>query len=335
MEHFDERDDEIMNALRDANPVEPARDDEARQRLFAAITAAPPIRDERRSAMALAGAGVLGVVAIGVVVGAVVLSNGGGGASENNGGVTDPGDGTAVANPGETAGGRSASCIGYSAEELLMRQFAFEGTVTAIDGERITFAVERNFSGDTGTEVTLNADSTLLNELYTDFEFVVGQRYLVSGDGEFAWGCGFTVPHAPAMEAEWEAILDAPVISPGGPAASCAFAYTLETLRERDHAFDGVVVSIEPGTGSGPGGEPLVTFEVREWFKGPGGETITLRSVLPVGDDGGSTMSSDYGPVLVVGERYLVSGSDVFAWSCGFSHEYEEGLAEQWRAAFE
>lgn len=334
MEHFDEQENDMMNALREANPVGAESDEESRERLFAAITAATPIRDEPRSAMVLAGAGVLGVVAIGVVVGAVVLSNGGGGAGENSGAVTNPDDGTTVANPGETGGGLSASCIGYSAEELRMRQFAFEGTVSAIDGERITFAVERNFSGETGTEVTLNADSTLLNEMYTDFEFVVGERYLVSGDGEFAWGCGFTVPHAPEMAAEWEAILDAPVISPGGPAASCAFAYNLETLRERDHAFDGVVVSIEPGTGGMPGGEPVVTFEVREWFKGPGGETIALRSVLPVGDEGGS-MSPEYGPVLVVGERYLVSGSDVFAWSCGFSHEYEEGLAEQWRSAFE
>ena len=110
-------------------------------------------------------------------------------------------------------------------------------------------------------------------------------------------------------------------------------------MRERDHAFDGVVLSIEPGTGgpprTGPVSEPLVTFEVREWFKGPGGETSALRSVLPVGDDSRGSLAPGYGPVLVVGERYLVSGDDVFAWSCEFSHEYDEGIAEQWRAAFE
>lgn len=337
MEHFDERDDGAMNSLREANPVTAQEDDESRERLFAAIVSGGGGKaSERRSKLVLAGAGVAGVVVAGLVVGAVVLSNSGDGApGENNGAVANPGDdGTAIANPGETGGGLSASCIGFSPEELRMREFAFEGTVTAIDGEQITFAVDRNFSGDTGTEVALNADSTLLNEMYTDFEFVVGERYLVSGDGEFAWGCGFTVPHEPEMAAEWEAILDAPVISPGGAAASCAFAYTLETLRERDHAFDGVVVSIEPGTGSMPGGEPLVTFEVGEWFKGPGGQTITLRSVLPVDDDG-VALSPGYGTVLTVGERYLVSGDDVFAWSCDFTHEYDEGIAEQWQAAFE
>jgi hypothetical protein len=326
MEHFDEQNDGAMHALREANPVTAQKDDESRERLFASITAGTGSAvPGDRSKLMLAGAGALGVVVAGVVVGAVVLANGGDGR---------PGENNAVANPGETGGGLSASCIGFSPVELQMRQFAFEGTVVAIDEERITFAVDRNFSGETNTEVTLNADSTLLNEMYTDFEFVVGERYLVSGDDEFAWGCGFTVPHSDEMAAEWEAILDAPVISPGGAAASCAFAYNLESLRERDHAFDGVVVSIEPGTGSMPGGEPVVTFEVREWFKGPGGETITLRSVLAVDGDGVS-LSPGSGPVLTVGERYLVSGDDVFAWSCDFTHEYDEAMAEQWRAAFE
>jgi hypothetical protein len=39
------------------------------------------------------------------------------------------------------------------------------------------------------------------------------------------------------------------------------------------------------------------------------------------------------GPQLVVGSRYLISGDETFAWSCGYSVVYDEATAATWAAA--
>ncbi|MBB5789247.1 hypothetical protein [Jiangella mangrovi] len=115
---------------------------------------------------------------------------------------------------------------------------------------------------------------------------------------------------------------------PDGGAASCAFAYSRETLAERAFAFDGTVTDI--GAGS-------VTFDVHEWFRG--GEepavTVAMADGAALADE-----TSEWGPVYEVGTRLLVSGEprwgggpldDPIVWTCGFTRYYDGTTAAFWR----
>jgi hypothetical protein len=112
--------------------------------------------------------------------------------------------------PGETGGPQIGFCVeAYSLESLANRTFAFDGTVMTVDGDAVTFKVHAALkgvgdgdvavtaSGMTGGSITPNAGVTL----------VPGERFLVSGDGGFAWSCGFTRLYDPATAADWAAAL--------------------------------------------------------------------------------------------------------------------------------
>ena len=115
-----------------------------------------------------------------------------------------------------------------------------------------------------------------------------------------------------------------PVATPGpstGPgAAMCVEQYSLDTLKHRGFAFDGMVTSIS-------GDE--VTFAVGEQYLGSSGTTVTLTATGMTG----TTITSAGGPNLAVGERYLVAGDDHFVWACGFTQPYDAGVAAQWKQA--
>lgn len=107
----------------------------------------------------------------------------------------------------------------------------------------------------------------------------------------------------------------------GGPiAARCVETYDLDTLRNRDFAFDGTVTGI-----SGD----WVTFTVNEAYRGLDRPSITLTAMGMVG----TTISSVGGPSLAEGERYLIAGDDEFVWGCGFSQPYQPDIAAQWAEA--
>lgn len=328
--HDDDRlAEEAMAQLRAANPAEAGSFDAKGSAMYEKITSgetanAPKPAWQRLPVMGGAAAAV-GALAL---AGVLMMSGGGSGST------TASPDGEPTLDPG---GGGLASCLAYSVEELRAREFAFLGTVTNIDGGMVTFAINEAYHGAAGDTMTLEADSTLQNSMYTEFQFEVGEQYLVSGDAEFAWGCGYTRPFDGELAAEWEAAFA------GGPAnvnasqavgsdgaASCAFFFEDATLLQRDRAFDGVVVGIEEGV-QGPGGIPYaqVTFEVNEWFKGEGSATIDLlASGLAYGD------RTSEEPTLQLGERYLVSGDAEFAWGCGFTRTHSDAEADNWRALF-
>ena len=70
-----------------------------------------------------------------------------------------------------------------------------------------------------------------------------------------------------------------------------------------------------------------VTFAVNHWFREGrhGGATVTVTA------DGMTSESGLLGgPGLVVGGRYLVTGEDEFAWSCGFTQYWNESTAADW-----
>ena len=101
-------------------------------------------------------------------------------------------------------GGAAGICLAYSVEELANRDFAFDGTVTAIDGDQATFTVNESFIGDMSGSVTLTAPVSSEDISFEGgTELVQGERYLVSGDDGIVWGCGFTQPYSETLAAEW------------------------------------------------------------------------------------------------------------------------------------
>lgn len=160
---------------------------------------------------ALAGL-ALAVVALGGVAVALQLAGDGDVPSDDVAGpVATPDDGTAPGT-GEQPdvmppGGGMAMCVAtYSAETLAEREVAFAGTVTAMAGDDITFAVEEVFRGDLGETVTLGG-AEFIGGVNPDnpTPVAVGDRLLVAGDGGFAWGCGFTQPYDEDVAATWRA----------------------------------------------------------------------------------------------------------------------------------
>lgn len=103
--------------------------------------------------------------------------------------------------------------------------------------------------------------------------------------------------------------------------SQCVAQYDLQTLTEREYAFDGTVASVD--------GRDM-TFTVHEWFHGGEGETVTLDH----GDLTGMLFTPN-GPALEPGTRALVAGDGGFVWSCGFTQLHDPAVADQWRAAFD
>lgn len=71
----------------------------------------------------------------------------------------------------------------------------------------MTFSVNEAFAGDAsaGDSVTLSAPGMSGTSITSAAgpSLTVGARYLVAGDDEFVWACGFTQPYDEAVAAEW------------------------------------------------------------------------------------------------------------------------------------
>jgi len=192
--------DEAMKELRAANSAVAPELDAKGLTMYEQITSGettikvPAWKRWPVAAGAFAAVGALAVAA-------VILVSGGGN-----------GDGNTAANPDTdpTMGPDVSlgSCIGYTVEELQLREFAFAGTATEVGDGVITFEVDEVYNGNPGETITLEGDTSLMNSMYTDFQFEVGEQYLVSGEDIFAWGCGFTRPYTEELAAEWEAAFE-------------------------------------------------------------------------------------------------------------------------------
>jgi hypothetical protein len=109
----------------------------------------------------------------------------------------------------------------------------------------------------------------------------------------------------------------------GGGFAGMCLAFTMEDLQARDFAFDGTVTAISGNQ---------ATFTVNDGFWGvEDGASVTLVADLMIGDQ--DVVALEGGPMLVVGDRYLVSGDENVAWSCGYTLVYDEATAATWAAA--
>lgn len=182
-----------LDELRHADPAHSSRaPSDSKARVWARVeeaTMEPGAQSvpRKRPAWALGG---LAAAAVAAVVVIAVLANSGAGTPVPT---SDPG--TAI-----------GSCVeSYSLETLANRGLAFDGTVTAVEGEQVSFAVNEAFAGISSETVTLTA-SGMTGTAITSAggpNLAVGERYLVAGEDDFAWACGFTQPYDPDVAADW------------------------------------------------------------------------------------------------------------------------------------
>ncbi len=109
---------------------------------------------------------------------------------------------TPSSNP--AAGGGMASCIVYDPAILPTFDIVFDGTVTAIDGDEVAFAVNTAWKG-VGGSVTLTKPSTSVAIGGPIPDFAIGGRYLVTAAGSSINACGYTLEYEAATAATWAA----------------------------------------------------------------------------------------------------------------------------------
>ena len=96
-----------------------------------------------------------------------------------------------------------AMCIMFSVEELAKMEVAFEGTVTAVEGETVTLDVDEWFKGGDAPQVVLHAPAGM-EALIAGFPFEVGAQYLITAfDGNVNY-CGFSGPSTPELRTAFE-----------------------------------------------------------------------------------------------------------------------------------
>jgi hypothetical protein len=95
-----------------------------------------------------------------------------------------------------------ARCMMVGPEVLAQMDTAFEGTVTAIEGDQVTLEVDRWFTGgDTGTVVVTQQDTAISVPVV---EFEEGGTYLVSATDGVVSMCGFSAESSPDLAAVYE-----------------------------------------------------------------------------------------------------------------------------------
>jgi len=106
--------------------------------------------------------------------------------------------------PGLAGGGGMASCIMYDPAILPTFEIVFDGTITAIDGDQLTFEVNEGWKG-VGGSVTLTALDTSIALLGPTPDFEVGGRYLVTAAGSTVNACGYTLDYDAETATSWAA----------------------------------------------------------------------------------------------------------------------------------
>ncbi len=96
------------------------------------------------------------------------------------------------------------SCLPFDSERLAEMPVAFEGTVTEVDGERITLDVDRWFKGGTSDEVVVVGPQGL-EALIGGISFDVDEQYLISATNGQVNYCGFSGQATPELTAGFEA----------------------------------------------------------------------------------------------------------------------------------
>ena len=149
-----------------------------------------------------------GALASLVVAAAVATIAGGGYAAvsspQDNGSVEQAGPSTSPVDPVvlslEAPTSLPAKCAVPTAELLAGADVAFAGTVTAIEGDVVTFSPTETYAGAAADEIEIVGMSPDVRALTGQPEFVVGGTYLVSAtDGQMS-ACGFSGESSPELQ---------------------------------------------------------------------------------------------------------------------------------------
>lgn len=97
-----------------------------------------------------------------------------------------------------------ASCLAFDPAILADMPMAFAATATEVDGQSVTLTVDRWYKGGDAGSVTLVAEHQS-PALIAGFDFVAGERYLVSAHDGTVNYCGFSGPETPELLAGYQA----------------------------------------------------------------------------------------------------------------------------------
>lgn len=145
----------------------------------------------RRRTLALLG----GAALTGVLVLAVTAAGFGG---------QLPGSGEGQPGGNDIPGGGMASCLAYDPALLPTFEVVFDGTVTAVDGDQVTFQVNQGWKAAAGS-ITLTAPDASVALIGAIPDFQVGSRYLVTAAAGNVNGCGYTLEWNAAESTDWAA----------------------------------------------------------------------------------------------------------------------------------
>jgi hypothetical protein len=193
-----------IERLRAADPVHADDVPDASLARVSARVQEHVMTDNRRTPILPPTRGPLAVIGGLALAGAVALAI----AFGSGLGTPAPSAGPIAANPtpseNPAAGGGMASCLMYDPANLPTFDKVFDGTVTAVDGDQVTFQVNTGWKGAEGSlKLTApNVDIALLGPMP---EFKVGSRYLVTTAGSNINACGYTLDYDAATAAAWAA----------------------------------------------------------------------------------------------------------------------------------
>jgi len=104
-------------------------------------------------------------------------------------------------------GGAMASCLAFDPAVLADMPVAFEGTVTAVDGDRVTLEVDEWFKGGDADEVVLLAPQGL-EALIGGVPFEADRQYLISATNGQVNYCGFSGESSEELRSGFEAAFE-------------------------------------------------------------------------------------------------------------------------------
>ena len=89
----------------------------------------------------------------------------------------------------------ASKCMVPNAEALAAADVAFDGTVTAINGDDVVLTPMTWYAGGPADTVVVEAPSEEMQEVASGVSFQVGGRYLVSAVDDRVTLCGFSAPY--------------------------------------------------------------------------------------------------------------------------------------------
>jgi hypothetical protein len=96
-----------------------------------------------------------------------------------------------------------ASCLAFDVEILAGMPVAFEGTVTGIEGETVSLAVDDWYKGGEATQVNLISSGGSL-ALIGGIDFELAGQYLITASDGTVNACGFSSVASPEMRAAFD-----------------------------------------------------------------------------------------------------------------------------------